>query len=434
MGVSVSLATAELSVEPGEPTVCEVVVVNTGTVVDHLDLSVVGDIDCWARVEPTTLNLFPNQEATVELVLEPPRSAEVLAGSVVFGVRVASQEDVDGSAVAEGVVTVKAFTELDAELVPRTAHGRRSARHELAVDNRGNKTVLVQVFAEDPDDQLKVRALPESFEAPPGSATFLKLKVRPRRRFLRGPNRTIPFQVHVCAEDDRVDLDGTMVQEQLLPPWLLPALLAVVTGAATLLVLYFTVLKPNVTTAAREAAAGAAKNAVDGHRAELSPTLAAVQRKADQADRLAEVAAKAAGVDPKVIEDIQASATPTPTPAPGGGTATGGLATDFRIQTSVQPGKSGTAVKKVEDDRVLALTDIILQNPGADTGTLELRRGENVLLRVNLENFRDLDYHFVRPIEFGPKSQVVLSVDCRNPIPAPCTAAAYFTGNTRPAA
>ncbi|GAA2807240.1 hypothetical protein GCM10010452_39860 [Crossiella cryophila] len=428
MGVSVSLSTADLTAVPGERAGCEVLVTNTGTVVDHLTLEVVGELSGWATVEPATLNLFPGEEGTVELVLNPPRSAAVRAGPVDFGLRVHSQEDEQGSTVAEGVVTVAAFTELAAELVPRTARGSRSARYELAVDNLGNHQLPVQVFAEDPDDQLRLRVEPESWQAEPGSATFLRVRARPRRRFLRGPNRTIPFQVQVFGGGETVELDGTMLQEQLLPRWLLPAAAVLLAAEVTILVLYFTVLRPHVTTAARDAAAAAAKSEVDAHRAELSPTLAAAQRKADQAGELAKVAAKAAGVDQKVIDQIHPPPLTLGPAHPGG--QTGGPATDFRIQTAVPPGKSGTAEKKIEDGKVLALTDIILQNPGADTGTLELRRDDDVLLRVNLENFRDLDYHFVRPIEFGPKSRVVLAVDCRN-TGGPCSAAAYVTGNTR---
>jgi hypothetical protein len=84
---------------------------------------------------------------------------------------------------------------------------------------------------------------------------------------------------------------------------------------------------------------------------------------------------------------------------------------------------------KVEDGKTLSLTDILLQNPAGDTGLLEVRRGDAVILRVNLANFRDLDYHFVSAVVFRAGDDLVFAISCANPNPGPnCTPAAYFSG------
>jgi hypothetical protein len=440
MAVSASLTTDDFVAEPGEPMVCEVVVGNLGQVVDHLTIDVVGELAEWASVEPPTLNLFPGEEDTVEIIFEIPRTAAVSAGEVPFGIRVRSQEDPDEPVVEEAVLTVTAFTELAAELLPRSARGRRSARYELAVDNRGNQPSRLQVFADDPDELLRFRLEPDAFESAGGTATFTRVRVKPGKTFFRGPNRTVPFRLHVAGEgQDPVDVDGTFLQEQLLPRWLLPTVAVAAVGLAAMLVLYFTVLKPTVTTAARDAATQAVQQAVAQQNAQLAPSLAAAQQKADdarqdagRADQLAEVAAKAAGVDPSVISSIQ-----NQPPAPNangteqGGGSTAGPLTDLRMQVSAAPGASATSTYAVPHDSALTLSDIILQNPQGDTGSLQLRRSGAVLLGVDLQNFRDLDYHFVKAIEFPPDSLVELVVTCQNPA-NPCTPAAYFTGNKLP--
>ena len=86
----------------------------------------------------------------------------------------------------------------------------------------------------------------------------------------------------------------------------------------------------------------------------------------------------------------------------------------------------------MEDGKVLSLTDILLQNPAGDVGTLEVRRGDAIILRVNLANFRDLDYHFVSAVVFKAGEDLTFAIQCANPNPGPnCTPAAYFSGFLR---
>ncbi|MDP8971493.1 MAG: hypothetical protein M3N52_13535, partial [Actinomycetota bacterium] len=108
---------------------------------------------------------------------------------------------------------------------------------------------------------------------------------------------------------------------------------------------------------------------------------------------------------------------------------------DFRLAAVVAPGAEGSANFTVPAGQRLALTDIVLQNPQGNRGALQIKRGDaGILLEVRLENFRDLDYHFVAPILFQERQQVVLTVRCENAPPAPnapagpCNPASYFSG------
>ena len=60
-------------------------------------------------------------------------------------------------------------------------------------------------------------------------AGFAKVKVSPQKRFWRGQPKTRPFQLFVTPEGGPpITLDGTMLQESVLPPWFLKALLALI--------------------------------------------------------------------------------------------------------------------------------------------------------------------------------------------------------------
>ena len=58
--------------------------------------------------------------------------------------------------------------------------------------------------------------------------------------------------------------------------------------------------------------------------------------------------------------------------------------------------------------RTLNITDLVFSNPDGATGTLRLRRSGEDLMVLRLENFRDLDFHFVTPIVVGPGQQLRL--------------------------
>jgi len=83
--------------------------------------------------------------------------------------------------------------------------------------------------------------------------------------------------------------------------------------------------------------------------------------------------------------------------------------------------------------KTLVVTDLILQNPRGDTGTLRLLRDsggtKNVLLEVGLSNFRDLDHHWLQAWRFQPGEKIVLAVSCQNPADrGRCTPSVSFSG------
>ncbi len=74
--------------------------------------------------------------------------------------------------------------------------------------------------------------------------------------------------------------------------------------------------------------------------------------------------------------------------------------------------------------RTLRVTDIVLQNPSGNTGSLRVKRGDQVLLEVGLENFRSQDFHFVTPITFTSEQRLILEGQCTT---GECTPSALFS-------
>lgn len=442
MGVVATIESVTLSVDPGAETACEVRVRNTGQVVDRVLLDVVGDAADWSTVEPPQLNLLPGTDGTARVLFHPPRSSDVLAGDVDFAVRARSQEDPDGSVVEEGTVTVTPFTELVAELAPRTVHGRRVAKFRLVVSNLGNAPVAAEVSALDPDEQLEFTLRPEAVLARPGTATFVKLRAAPKKRFVKGPDKSLPFQAFVLPEvAEPVTVDGAMLQRQMMPKWLLPAIAIVVAGAAVLVALWFLVLKPTV--------ASSAQDAVAQQTTQLANSASAANQAATQANQAASKANTAAGgaagggAGGGAAGGSAAGGSGSGSTAAGaggtsggaGGVAPGANPVSALLQANAAPTRTAAFTTYPytfpSGQTILDVSDLVLQNPMGDSGILQVRAGNTALLEFGLDNFRNLDLHYVQQLVFTTKAPLVIAVECLNTTATNCTAAVSFSGSTQ---
>jgi hypothetical protein len=428
MGATATLSTSDLSVAPGGDVTCQVMVRNAGELVDQFTIDVVGEAASWSHPEPAVVNLNPGESVPVLIRFAPRREAGVHAGPVPFGVRVVSREDPHGSVVEEGVVVVGAFTDVAAELVPAKAEGARKAKYEVAVDNVGNAPAMLRLRAVDPEDELDFRLDRSEISLPPGTTAFLRLQAKPRKTFLRGEPKRHPFQVEITpAQGEPLITQGTMVQRQLLPKWLLPALIALLLLAGALVALWFAVLAPAVKSAAREAMQQESKE-INEKADEAASAAGAAKDESKQAAANAGQALDALGIKPG-----DTGATPTlPKPAEKGDPVT------FRIDaTSPIVANAGSFTEVTftppDDKKTLLFKDIFFENAKGDTGTAQLIRdagGTRSVIRViGLGNFRDRDEHFQEPLRFQPGEKIVLRVSCQNPQPkGACTPSVVLNG------
>ena len=80
----------------------------------------------------------------------------------------------------------------------------------------------------------------------------------------------------------------------------------------------------------------------------------------------------------------------------------------------------------------LFVTDLVFANPNGREGALILLRDGDELIRLKLENFRDLDYHFVTPIVLTDGQALNLSLACTGENASPCDPTVFYSGYTRP--
>lgn len=478
-----------LRLTPGGSVQCRVAVTNHGSVVESYNLRVTGDLATFASVEPSTLSLYPDAEGSATLTFDLPVDAPVEAGDVPFAVVVEPREHPGDVAVPEGTVTVQARDALTGELTPRTSHGRRRARHSLAVDNRGNRAVTLEFAGKDPDALLGFRFRPERLRIAPGTAAFVTVDVRAVDRIWRGTPVTRTFTVHaldaaaprepadrvapslatsgpasapppespasataatvpapaqpgagrtprrVTPREPVVSVDGTMVQDATLPSWLGRAVLATVAGAAALVALWFLALRPAIQSTAQDAVAaplnqirqevGQARTAAE----DANRQAGAAQEQAGSASSAAGEAKDSAGTAAETVQS-QRQEREREQMAETQQEALAGAPFNRRLPVVANPGDTVNATYTVPRGQVLRVTDLVFESPG-DAGVLQVLRNDQVLLSVQPENFRDLDQHFVSPIIFTERQRLIVRLTCTTPAPgdSACRNATYVGGS-----
>jgi hypothetical protein len=213
MPAAISILTPLVTALPGAEAVAQVLIRNTGTVVDQFAVNLLGDASAWARPDPGVLSLFPGAEQTISIRFSPPRSSAVTAGTIPFGVRVTSQEEPDFSIVEEGAVQIGGFSAVEVRIVPRTSEGKRNAVHRLEVTNTGNAPVSAEVLASDPDELLAFELEPASLVVDPGATAVARVKVAARKPHRGKGARRVPFNVVVEPGGTPVNVDASFEQK-----------------------------------------------------------------------------------------------------------------------------------------------------------------------------------------------------------------------------
>ena len=114
---------------------------------------------------------------------------------------------------------------------------------------RGNIRINARLTAADPDRKLNFTITPPALTAEPGTVSFASIRINPRTRFLTGPPKLAPYKVNVHQDGlPIITVDGSMQQEGLIPPWLLPALIGLAALLLVLAILWFFLLKPSLSS------------------------------------------------------------------------------------------------------------------------------------------------------------------------------------------
>ncbi|MCB5164610.1 hypothetical protein LG634_07150 [Streptomyces bambusae] len=455
MGVIASLDERDVAVEAGDSATCSVRLHNTGHTVDTFTLDVLGDAAEWTTVEPETVNVFPGDDAVAVITFAPPRSSEVPCGKKAFALRVMAQEDTDGSVIEEGTVDVTGFSEVSAELVPRTVRGARRARTRLAVDNLGNGPVTVQLTGKDESGSVAFRFKPQQTVVDGGTTQLIPVRMKMKQRFLTGQPKTVPVEIGLTASDGtRLETAGVVVQPALLPRWLPKALTFGVAGVVVLAVLGPSIFDARPTS---KAIAGGAPSASPG----TGPTAPAPGTTPAPGASAPSPGASGGGAVPPPAQGGNPGAGQAPAGPGGSGGADNGQDPGGSADSGGTGGGSGgsggaakppagggpevtseniviqgsgsemsstasTRSRKVPAGQTITADEVILTNQAGNEGTLEIRRNSTVLLKRSLATLTHERYTFPGGATFRAGDSIVVAVRCEESSSGTCQPTALF--------
>ncbi|TWF90766.1 hypothetical protein FHX80_13182 [Streptomyces brevispora] len=404
-----------VTVAPGSTATTSLTVRNDSDIVEAYSLEVVGDCAPWATVEPPRVSLYPGTSETVTIRLEPPRSPGTRPGEIPLGVRVLPTEQPESVRVPETTVHVEEFRELHTELAPRRRRGWLRGRYRLAVRNLGNTSVQVGFTPGQAGEELRFGFSPAKPKLEPGESAEVRLRVRTGKPVWFGSPVVWPFTVDTTESGDqeearrdearrdetpvRPPLDAEFVQIPVFPKWLL----AVLAALLALLLAWFTLVRPVVRSAAKEAATQAVQ---------ARPTPGGAQ------DGQSPGTGSGGGKDtqPDGNKGAQPGSSPGATPGTDGdGTSAGAGQSSATIDLKTSGGASKAGTYKVPQDRVFAITDIVVANFQGDEGVLTITFGDRKITTIALETFRNQDYHWVTPIKITENDAVTVNVTCAKP-------------------
>ncbi|MDQ0821188.1 hypothetical protein QFZ79_003562 [Arthrobacter sp. V4I6] len=245
MSTTATLDSPLVSLEAGAEAVVPLHIRNDGEIVEEYKLRVVGPSGSWTEVVPGIVSLFPGQNTTASVEFRPPRSSEVPAGEFPYAVQVLPTEHPEEAVAPEGVLQLLPFHQTTAELMPRQSRGCFGAQHRVAVDNYGNVPITVTLAGSDPGDLLNISCREPTLTVGPGLVEFARVRVHPRSTIWRGMPAMHSFAVAAKPVDaPPVVLDGTHLQEPVLPRWIIKAVLILVLFVLILVALWFVLLNP----------------------------------------------------------------------------------------------------------------------------------------------------------------------------------------------
>jgi beta-lactam-binding protein with PASTA domain len=224
------------TVEPGGEVTVQAQVLNKGTVVEGVDMRVLGVPEEWVRVEHSRVNLDVGGQAVVAIHFAPPKATTTPSGPAEVEIAVWSSSNPQVRCAEHLHLEVGAFHGLEIEHPPGDLNVRRSGEFRLDLRNNGNYPIGAGVqptAGPAAAGKVGLHFEPRSVAIPPGGRASLTVRARAAKRLISGMSVTHALQIHLLGGGEAKPVEVNMVQRPLLPRWaprvlalLIPVLIA----------------------------------------------------------------------------------------------------------------------------------------------------------------------------------------------------------------
>jgi hypothetical protein len=214
---------SEIAVAAGGEATVSAQVLNKGTVVEGIDMRVLGVPKDWVRIDPPRVNMDVGGQAVMTIHISPPKESKTPCGPAEVEVALWSSSDPQVRCAQHLRVDVGAFHELE---IDPAAHGlttRRKGDFMIAFRNKGNYPMGVGVHPDirsGAEGKVQLQFQPRSVAIPPGEAASLKVQARTTKLLVTGPTETHAIQLSLLAGGQAKSIDLNLVQQPLFAGWM----------------------------------------------------------------------------------------------------------------------------------------------------------------------------------------------------------------------
>ena len=146
----------QIKLVPGQPYHLNVLLANTGQIVDHFQVSVDGIPPEWVQNPYGEVQLNPGTQASTTLILLAPRESKSRAGEYPATVLARSREDTSMYGRAPVNITVAPFREVVATITPPVRKTWRRTTFTFKLENRSNTDGVFAPRLQDREGQIRV--------------------------------------------------------------------------------------------------------------------------------------------------------------------------------------------------------------------------------------------------------------------------------------
>lgn len=234
--IGLTVTPKTLSITPGQPASVQLTLTNMGATVDWFTPIAEGVPPEWVQGGGQEVQLNPGMQETVNLIVNVARQPLNRAREYPVTIRARSRELPQEFSSTNAIWMVQAFKEETMRLEPRRASGRGKAAYTISLYNGSNVASRYQLSGEDDEQALDYQFRPNPVDLDVGQEVRVPVMVHGHRRFI-GREQRMPFQLHAGPVGIRPTqtAPGEFVNKALLPPWVVPAVLALVLVAGGLL-------------------------------------------------------------------------------------------------------------------------------------------------------------------------------------------------------
>lgn len=377
MAAQAWFSSGDVDVAPGTTAVLQLTVVNLSDTTDSFVLTPVGMPAGWTTLRPANLTLFGGTQQIVDVEVAPPMLPSTTAGPTALSVRIVPQHDPDNLTTAETTLIIGESFDRRLNVLQPALRGRRTATYDMMLENRGNTQASCRLHLVDPSGRIEGEFDPPAAGVEPGASTLVRLKVHTTGMQWQRHPRTVPFRIDADQPGSPTATSpATFVQTPVVPENLIGRLVAGGAALAVLGLAWIALVKPAIDDAAQAA--------VDKAVPTQSTTLDS-------------------------SPDAGSESTVVTTPVDDKGTIV-----NIPLPVSVPQGQSGANQYTVPAGKVLRVTDLIVQNPQVDNGTLVVSRDGNALFTYSFAPMfgLDVDQPLVTPLELAANQQLTVTVTC----------------------